>query len=240
LSQDLPARAKALRAQLTRIRDLESRVREAGGLADLQADLAKPVAALAAQLDQRAVLTAAGIDVDLPLAVVQGRHRAAGLLDAFAADRTAATLKKGRGWTQVLSDTDAAAAAIAAAVKAAWQSHQHALFGGDAPNTIRTRLARTPENNAALRQYEADYAAFRQAVEAPPRDAAAVRQAQILAEALRETAKRFDFDVPADVKRFLEAVQGGGAPLALLTKDVKLWLEQRGAFDDYQIRAVAR
>ena len=240
MSQDLPGRVKALRTRLSRIRDLEGRVREAGSLDDLRADLAKPIAALKAQLDQGAILTAGGITVDLPPAVAQGRRRAAALLEAFSADRSAAALKKGRAWTQLLSETTAASEAIASSVKAAWRSHQQAVFGGDAPATIKSRLAKTPENNAALATYETKHQAFRQAFETLPTDVAAVRRVHDLARELQETAKAFDFNVPPAVKRFLEAVQAEGASLALLTDEVTAWLKERNAFDDYHIRAVDR
>ena len=44
-----------------------------------------------------------------------------------------------------------------------------------------------------------------------------------------------DFDVPGEVKRFLEEIQSGGAPLDLLTDTVKDWLKANNAFDSYRI-----
>ena len=63
------------------------------------------------------------------------------------------------------------------------------------------------------------YQSFRAAFEALPQDVATVERVRQLANDLTETAKSFDFDVPQEVKAFLEAMQAGGAPLALADRN---------------------
>ena len=58
-----------------------------------------------------------------------------------------------------------------------------------------------------------------------------------MADDLKAIAGQFDFDVPAEVKAFLEAVQADGAALALLTPTVTAWLKDNDAFTAYRIVA---
>ena len=62
-----------------------------------------------------------------------------------------------------------------------------------------------------------------------------------IAEDLEKVAKGFDFDVPADVKQFLEAVLSiNGARLSLLTPSVLEWLTENGGLDGYAVRSTGR
>ena len=238
MTSSLPDRARDLRCRLKQVQDLDDKVREAGRLNDLRAELAKAIAALKQQLDHRAILQGAGVAASLPVSLEPRRRRAAVLLERFRADRSAATLKKGRSWTQLLTDVDEAAGEVGKVLDAAWLAYKENQFSGDKPADVRNRLAMTRDNADAFKTYEALYKRFG-AFSVRPRDAAAVAEAQALARELRATATRFDFDVPPDVKAFLDAVQEGGAPLLLLTEPVKDWLLANKALQNYRIRAVA-
>ncbi|TIW72666.1 MAG: hypothetical protein E5V53_32670 [Mesorhizobium sp.] len=109
------------------------------------------------------------------------------------------------------------------------------MFTGEAPSVVKGRIAMTPSNTAAFKMYDQIHQAFRTEFDKLPADKAAIDRVKALATTLTETAKEFDFDVPADVKRFLEAIQTGGAKLDLLTDVVLKWLEENNAFDTYRI-----
>ncbi|WP_162815565.1 hypothetical protein [Microvirga aerophila] len=222
---------------MARLDELGSNVAEAGLLDDLRSELATPVVRLKRHLDQRAVLTAAGITVEQPASLSAGQKRAAVLLERFMAEKKAATLKKGRHWTQLLEDIEAASNDVAKATSAGWRAYRQELFGGDNPSVIRSRLAMTNNNMTAFKRYETLYQEFRVAFDTLPQDAATVTRIKRLAAELAATAKSFDFDVPAEVKAFLEAVQTGGAPLALLTDTVQSWLKANSALDSYRVWA---
>jgi hypothetical protein len=238
MTNSLPDRARDLRRRLKQVQDLGDKVGEAGRLNDLRAELAKPITALKQQLDYRAVLQGAGVRVSLPVSLEPRRRRAAVLLERFRADRSAATLKKGRSWTQLLTDVAEAAGEVSQVLDAAWLAYKENLFSGDRPSDVRNRLAMTQENADAFKAYEGLYKRFG-AFSVRPRDAEMVAEAKALARELRAAASRFDFDVPPDVKAFLDAVQEGGAPLLLLTESVKDWLLANNALQNYRIRAVA-
>ena len=238
MTNSLPGRARDLRHRLKQIQDLGEKVAEAGRLNDLRAELVKPITDLKQQLDYQAVLQGAGVTASLPVSLEAKRRRAAVLLERFRASRSAATLKKGRSWTQLLTDVSEAASEVSQVLDAAWLAYKENLFSGDKPSDVRNRLAMTQENAEAFKTYEGLYKRFG-AFSVRPRDASMVAEAKALARELRAAATRFDFAVPRDVKAFLDAVQEGGAPLLLLTEPVKDWLLANNALQNYRIRAVA-
>jgi hypothetical protein len=240
MTGSLPGRAKALRVRLGRLDEMGANVAEAGLLDDLRSEFSTPIAKLKGHLDQRSILTAAGIAAELPVSLDAGRKRAAALLEKFTAEKKAATLTKGRNWSQLLSDVETASDDVARAVSSAWRAYRQEVFGGEAPSVIRARLAMTNENRVAIKRYDALYQSFRAAFDALPQDDAVIERVKRIANELAETAKAFDFNVPKEVKAFLEAIQTGGAPLALLTGTVQEWLKANNAFDSYRIRASDR
>jgi hypothetical protein len=60
---------------------------------------------------------------------------------------------------------------------------------------------------------------------------------RLTAENLAAIAKDFDFDVPDAVKQFLDALPQGGAPLSLLTDEVRAWIIGQGQTDRYRVVA---
>jgi len=235
MSTTLPARAKALRDRLVALDLLGANVEETGLLEDLRSDLAPPAAELSRALEQRRLLVGSGIDTPEPPSLETARKRAALLLERFAAEKKAATLKKGTGWANLIKEIKAASTDLSAAVVRSWKAYRQTVFTGEAPTVLKGRIAMTPANNSAFKTYEQLHQTFRAEFDRLPADKAAIDRVKALAARLTETAKEFDFDVPADVKRFLEAIQVGGANLELLTDPVLQWLEENKAFDNYRI-----
>lgn len=235
MSNTLPVRVKALRARLEALDQLSANVGETASLEDLRSDLAQPVADLKKALDQCALLRTSGVAVKESASLEAARRRATELLEKFTAETKAATLKRGSGWTNLISNIRAASGDVASLVASRWKAYRDEAFTGEAPVIVRVRIAPTPANSAAFNRYEQLYQEFRTNFERLPADRTAVERVQSLAKALTETAKDFDYDVPGDVKRFLEAVQSGGAPLDLLTDTVKTWLTENDAFANYRI-----
>lgn len=235
MSASLPARANALRDRLVTLDQMGANVAEAALLEDLRSDLAAPAAELSRALDQRTLLVDSGIAAAAPASLDAARKRAAALLEKFTAEKKAATLKKGVGWANLVRDIKAASSDIGTTVVKSWKACRQEMFTGDAPGIVKGRIAFTPTNATAFKRYEQLHQAFRAEFDRLPADRAAIERVRSLAEDLTETAKAFDYDVPAQVKRFLEAVQSGGATLDLLTDTVKTWLTDNDAFSSYRI-----
>lgn len=235
MSTSLPARTKALRERLVALDLLGANVEETGLLEDLRSELAPFVAGLSRALDHRALLLGSGIETPEPPSLEPARKRAATLLDRFTAERKAAALKKGTGWANLLKEIKTASTDVSDSVVHTWKGYRQTVFTGEAPALVKGRIAFTPANNAAFKTYEQLYQTFRAEFDKLPVDQAAIERVNALAARLTETAKEFDFDVPIDVKRFLEAVQSGGAKLDLLTEAVLKWLNDNDAFENYRI-----
>lgn len=241
MSQSLPRRAADLKARLSRLQDLSSKVEETSNLERLRQDLNRRVEKLDPQSQKAALLQAHEIVVAFPAGVAKTARRADGLLEKFKADPTAATLKKGQTWRVLLEELDGAAGDLSHAVRGAWQQSRKGFFAGDRPATLRGRLARTAENDRALERYSTLHQALDVAFHAAPDDPATIDEVKRLAKQLEEAARAFNFDVPEAVKAFLEAVQSvGGAPLELLTSEVTDWLKKNRSFDAYRISARGR
>ncbi|TBE49926.1 hypothetical protein ELH06_12520 [Rhizobium ruizarguesonis] len=235
MSTSLPARTKALRERLVALDLLGANVAETGLLEDLRSDLASPAAELSRALDQRALLLGSGIETLEPPSLETARKRAATLLNRFTAEQKASALKKGTGWANLLKEMKTASTDVSASVMGAWKGYWQTVFTGEAPALVKGRIAFTPANNAAFKTYEQLHQTFRAEFDKLPADQSAIERVKALAARLTEKAKEFDFDVPADVKRFLEAIQSGGAKLDLLTEAVLKWLNENDAFDNYRI-----
>ncbi len=237
----LAKRVSDLRSRLESIDRTASNVAEVSALEGLRAGLSVPAERLGAAFGKQKILTAAHIAVVTPASLTAARKRAGGLLEKFQVEPKAATLKRLQSWDALLSEVDNAGRDLASEVAAAWKSHRQYVFAGETPAQIRGKLARTPTNDRAFEMYDLLYARLKVAFDVLPPDAATIAATRKIAEDLEKTAKGFDFDVPADVKQFLEAVLSvKGAPLSLLTPSVLDWVRNHGGLDSYAVRSTGR
>lgn len=237
----LAIRVSKLRLRLEELDRLASNVTEVNALEGLRAELSKPTGRLGSELNKQELLTAAGIAVPVPASLTTARKRASALLEKFKGEPKAATLKRGQIWSALLKEINDAGNDLSSAVFAAWRGHRQAVFAGETPAQIRGKLARTPTNDQAYEKYDGLYSRLKTAFDVLPPDTATIAATWQIAEELEKVAKDFDFDVPADVKQFLEAVLSiKGAPLSLLTPSVLEWLRNNSGLESYAIRAAGR
>ena len=235
----LTQRANLLQAQLENLTALTAAADEAAELAVLRNELHPKVHRLLAIGEARAMLSRGGVSVAEPAGLESVQRRGADLLKNFLAERSAATLKKGRAWKQLFEDVERASEALASEVEAGWQRFREELFSGETPRALAAQLAKTPANIDALDRYGRTYEQFKLTEDVPLREGD-INEAKRLAEDLKAISKAFDFNVPDDVKLFLAKVQAGGAPLSLLTRGVQDWLKETNTADGYIVRAAMR
>lgn len=237
----LTARLTSLRERLARIDQMSVKMTEAGALEDLRSELGRRSDQLGRALATQALLAKADIAAPSPPSISDLRRRAANLLRKFRAEPTSATLKRGQAWQNLLMQIDTAAGDLGTSIRDSWRAYRVRAFAGEAPATIRSRLARTRPNEDAFETYRGLYQRLQAAFQQLPQDAASIEQVKRLAEQLETAAQGFNFDVPEAVKAFLEAVQSvAGAPLDLLTPEVVDWLKANNSFDTYRISAKGR
>jgi hypothetical protein len=235
MTNALPSRVAALRASLTSLDAMATDVQETALLTDLQRELAKSVDALDRSLVQCQILAKGGVTPNVPASLVTARTRAATLRQKFAGAPRSATLKSGTVWTTLLRDVGAAATDAETEAKMAWKDYRGTIFTGDTPAVIRGRIGWSDENKKAFERYERKFQNWRATADPLPSTASEVATVKAVAADLKSIAGEFDFDVPAEVKKFLDAVQANGAALALLTPAVVEWLKKKNAFASYRI-----
>jgi hypothetical protein len=240
MKEALPLRVSALRDKLTRLQGLTENAKEASDLAVLQQELTVPAKTLADLVGQHRMLSEKGVTIKVPTSLGQVRKRASALREKFRAERRSTTLKKGTGWTSLISEGDTAIKDVEGALLAGWKNFRTMIYSGDAPSVIEKRIARTPQNLQALNEYQKAYSDFAAQFQSLPPNATTVEMVKRLAVDLASISAKFDFAVGDDVKRFLAAVQSGGAPLVLLTDEVLKWLADNKAADGYLIHASGR
>jgi hypothetical protein len=147
----------------------------------------------------------------------------------------ATTLRQGTRWTSLTTKLDTLVDKTKVSQRADWQRHfdQH-FFGGLPPAKRESTLAKTPENELALKRYRELYQSFIQYRTKLPTSAEAFQNLQLLSQQL--AAIKFQEDVPEAVRKFLEALSTG-AGLDLLTADVLAWLQENGLLANYVVRA---
>ena len=231
----LPERAKLLRARLVNLDNLSLNVLETRSLEELRHSLKQPAERLRNVVEQYKLLEDSGIQTPKSEPLVSARKLAAKVLDGFKLNPKAATLTRGVGWATLLKQVDLASDDLDAGLQKAWKTYRLTLFNGDPPQLLKNRIALTDANMKAFKAYEKLYNSWLFEFGRLPGDIAAIDRVKAIAKELTNTAKSFDFNVPDDVKRFLQSIQVDGASLAQLTKAVVDWLKENKAFDQYRI-----
>ncbi len=231
----LLADATATSESLKKLRLIAEGADEAKAIESLRSDLAdfansvNGLACSGALFREHGVSLSAVPDLGSTLEGVQKAR------ERFLKAPKATTLRQGTRWTSLTTKLESLVEKTKVAQSADWQRHfdQH-FFGGLPPAKREGTLAKTPENERALKRYRELYQSFIQYRTKPPTSAGDFQKLDLLSQQL--TAIKFQEDVPEAVRKFLEALSTG-AGLHLLTADVLEWLQENGLLANYVVRA---
>lgn len=175
------------------------------------------------QIDLNSILQ---IDPLTPLSKIIGR---------FNEKPEAASLVKFKDWNHFQERSrDWQKALVKEAVRS-WKAYIDQQTQGQSPEKLKVSLAQTASNKRALKAFSIIYDALQCLKNEFPENSEKVEEADALSEELKRTSSGFDFDVHAEVKAFLVAIQQGGAPLELLTNEVLTWLHENNSEHQFQI-----
>lgn len=229
----LVERTTVLRERCINLSTLGERIEEARSLGTRLGELRHVAEKLPNSLRKVGMLAKAGIAVPPPVSsVVQVRSAIAKIKARFAQSREADALTKGQDWKVLMRELPRIVGDLESASSESWESYAQQLFAGDAPAAVERTLAPTDANKAALAKYRQAHQRYTALKADVPSSAEEIAELARIAQELKSL--KFDYDVPASVRKFLEALPAG-APLALLTDEVRGWIEQKGLTKRYQV-----
>lgn len=231
-------RTIALKERCTDLSTLGDRIEEAKKLGGRLAELRGVADKLPDRLKTIDMLTKAGVAVPSPAsAVPQVRNAIAKIKARFAESREPEALTKGQDWKVVIRDLPKVVGELEDAAAEGWGAHAHQLFAGDSPLAIERTLAPTEANKAAIIKYRQAHERYVRLRGSVPEGPEGVAELARVAEELKSA--KFDRNVPASVRKFLEALPNG-APLTLLTAEVRDWIDEQGLAKGYLVVAANR
>jgi hypothetical protein len=178
------------------------------------------------------------VDVVVSPLLLEIQSRATAIRDKLTTVEEIENLNRNAQWTRLHKFVDEKIARLESLLEAEWRAKVDAVGAFQSPEVLGSQLPRTPQNVAALKDYDNAYRQFRAvAVLARPRAPDDITRLSSCAEQVGKMFAAFDFAVPADVDNFFRAVASGGAPLELLTETVLRWLDTAGQKHQYVIRA---
>ena len=145
-----------------------------------------------------------------------------GIRGRFRGDPTPGALTKNKSWTELLISLDSATEALDRSAYECWCGYLGQLFAGETPEQIDGRIAKTDGNKRLLLQYRSAYDSYRRSRRELPSSDTEVKQGREAAAQLASLATQFDFNVPEEVKAFLDAVAQNRATLRHLTDGVRV------------------
>jgi hypothetical protein len=135
-------------------------------------------------------------------------------------------------WARTLNATEKTVALLDDFMRSGWKARIADLGSFRTPESIAATLPLSrPGNRAALDSYTTVFSQYQRLTrQVAPTASDDVGTLPHLAARLREISRGFNFaEVPEAVRQFFAAIDSGkGAPLSLLTNEVRDWLEAEG------------
>lgn len=231
----LLADATATCVRLQKLRSITEGADEAKALESLRVELAEFGTSVNRLAISGALFREHGVRLSVVSDLASTQESVQKALERFLKAPKATTLRQGTRWTSLTAKLETFVDKTKTAQSGDWQRHfdQH-FFGGLPPAKREATLAKTPENEIALKFYRDLYQSFIQFRLKSPTSAEDFQKLHLLSQQL--TAIKFQEDVPEAVRKFLEALSTG-AGLHLLTPDVLTWLQENGLLANYVVRA---
>jgi len=212
----------------------ESRA-ESQRLAPLLKDAGQFSASLAAEIERLRFFRDQGFSVTVPDKAAAARKTLSRLRERFSRDYRAEQLTRGREWALLSGQIRETREELDSNLRTEWRCFVDSAYSGDNPDNVESVLAATEGNRKNLVDYRRAHTELRQYARTRPESREDFARVRALARILTEIYDRFDFSVPDDVKRFLQAVASGGAGLELLTQTVLDWLHEQNTAGQYRV-----
>lgn len=221
--------------RLKSLRTLADGADEAKAIESLRVELAEFATSVNGLACSGALFREHGVNLSAVPNLASTQESVQKALEHFLKVPKATTLRQGTRWTSLTTKLDTLVDKTKVAQSADWQRHFDELFFSGLPPAKReATLAKTPENERAIKRYREFYQSFILYRTKPPTNSEDFQKLHLLSQQL--TAIKFQEDVPEGVRKFLDALSTG-AGLNLLTTEVLAWLQENGLLANYVVRA---
>ncbi len=150
-------------------------------------------------------------------------------------------LTRDAAWTRLLKASEGLTEDLEAAGRRAWRAYLEEQGTLENPAILRLRTPPTPQNDDALQTYQVSYKGYEAIARLPlPRAAEDLPQLVTHIAACRQAFALLTFGLPAEVKRFYEAINDGTATLAQVTPSVLEWLAEQGQLGRFRVRSAGQ
>jgi hypothetical protein len=169
------------------------------------------------------------------------RQNAGTILERLQQDGDINELTRDAAWKRLLKSAEGLTEDLEAAGRKAWSAFLEGHSTLENPAALRLRTPPTPQNDDALRAYQTSHAAYEAVARLSlPRTAEDLAQLAAHVAACRQAFRLLTFDLPAEVRRFYEAINAGTATLAQVTPLVLQWLAEHGHLNRFRIRSAGQ
>ncbi len=166
------------------------------------------------------------------------RQNAGTVLARLKQDDDINQLTRDAAWKRLLKSSEGLTEVLEAAGRKAWSAYLEEQGALEDPVVLSQRTPPTPQNDDALRAYQASYAAYQVIARLSlPRTEEDLAQLTAHVAACRHAYARLAFDLPAEVKCFFEAINAGNATLAQVTPSVLEWIAKHSRLGGFLVRS---
>jgi hypothetical protein len=150
-------------------------------------------------------------------------------------------LTRDAAWKRLLKSSDGLSEDLDAAGRKAWAAYLEEQGPLEKPAALRLRTPPTPQNDEALRAYQASYVEYEAIARLSlPRTEEDLTLLRTQVAACRWAFARLTFDLPDEVKGFYEAINANTATLSHVTPTVLEWLAEHGHLERFRVRSAGQ
>jgi len=149
------------------------------------------------------------------------------------------SLVKDSDWPRLIGGLKELTLEIKINCRQGWSNFKQEYFSGHSPEMLELSVVKTQKNITLLADYKKLH---RELVflDKENEKLDSIKTFKTKGKLLQAIAKELmEFQAPDEVKKFLMAISGSGAPLELLTEEVTIWLKEQGLSSKYRIVGVS-